>query len=1306
MKRILFLLIIAFTICAKRVDAQSGYFYNSDRVSSNLITNIIQDRQGLIWIASDRGLNKFDGYRFTAYLHNSNDPRSLLSNAVSCLFTDRDGNLWVGTGRGLMKYNRDSDDFDTYVEPHNPRISSMAQLPNGKLLIGTAGFGLFEIDETNKKLVPVHSYASRSQDHYYSRIHIDAQGNFWKGGSDNVLTYKNLKTGKIVEYRTGSDKVEAFINYAGGILIATHSDVIYIKNGKISPRPFDISELQSSHGNYKALAADKWGNIYIGTLGGGLFMVPKGKDKARRVPNPISSFDLNTANVYSLFVDRTNNLWVGCQKKGVLMIPDHKAIFSNWDFASQGYPIGSSVSSLCFGDNGTVWTVIQNNGVVGFNNEGRIMSHPQAPDHVYAIYRDSKKRYWVGASQGLFSYDPHTGNSRLTVPYNSDFINQIIEDANGKLYFSTFGKGFGMYDPATQEVKHYDMYQTKDPKGFVCNDWIHSMLMSPDGMLWLGTSSGLSAFNTRTESFKYLPENFLTGNSITSLARNIDGNMVLGTERGLFLLNVRTRKTIPFPNAEPMQGEAFRSIVMENNGDFWCATSMGIWEYQRRNRKFVGYVHGNGLSSREYVSNTGLRGPDGRIYFVTGQGLTVFKPSDLDNAKWSLGEIHLTNFLLNGEPVSGTDLSYGTKITDGAIFDNTHFTLSYKDDSFVMEFSLLNYNNPDNITYYYRVNGADKWQRTGEGINSIAFNHLEPGSYTIEVMASDYGMQSPVKVFTVVIKSPWYSSTLAWLVYLLLLGILVYLGMAYYNRRKIHQFEEDKMKTLINATHDIRSPLTLIMGPLHSLMKREVMDENAKEELNIIERNANRILTLVNQILDLRKMDKKQMHLHCQETDLVEFIGGVTKLFEFSAFERNMEFTYEHPDGKLMAWVDRQQFDKVASNLLSNAFKYTYDGGSITLRLSQGHDDNEQEQLRDYIQIEVIDSGVGIKDGNQEKIFDRFFQGLGKGSTHVEGTGIGLNLCKMVVAMHHGTISAANRTDAHGSIFTVRIPLGKDHFTEEELRPTEENHIPESKGRKSSSSYRILVVDDDPEIRQYICRELGEYYKFESACNGKEALKMLLTNPFDCVITDVMMPEMDGYTLLRMIKTNTNISYIPVIMLTSKNDVQNRLEGIKKGADAYIAKPFSLEEIHLTINNLVNNVLRLKGKFSGAQQQKDKVVDIQVEGNDEQLMDRIMKSINKNLDNPDFNVDMLTKEVGISRAQLHRKLKDMTGIPTSEFIRNIRLEQAARLLKEQKLNIAQVAFEVGFSNQAHFSTVFKKHFGVSPSEFIQRNGEK
>ena len=1306
MKRILLLLTLVFSLFIEPIDAQSGYFYNSDRVSSNLITHIIQDKAGQIWIASDRGLNKFDGYRFTAYLHDANDSRSLLSNAVSCLFTDRQGNLWVGTSNGLMKYNQESDDFETYAEPHHPRVSSMAQMPNGKLLVGTAGYGMFTIDEANKKLVRVKGYAHSAHDYFYSRIFFDGQGNFWKSGNDNILTCRNLRSGQISELKIAQDNPEAFISYAGGILIATHSDLVFIRNGKVEPCPFDISEVQAIHANYKSLILDHWGNLYIGTLGSGLFVLPKGKTKVQRVPNPSAAFDLNTANVFTLFVDKTNNLWAGCQKKGLLMIPDHKAIFSNWDFASQGYPIGSSVSSLCFGDNGMVWTVVQNNGVIGFNNEGRITAHPAAPNHAFSIYRDSKGNYWLGASQGLFSYNPQTGASQLVVPFNSDYISQIVEGPDGKLYCSTFGKGLGVYDPATHVTVHYDMNQTNDPRGYLCNNWIHTMLMTPGGILWLGTSSGLSAFNTHTGDFKMLPANFLTGLSITSLARNIDGNMILGTERGIYLLDVRRRKTQPFPNSEPIQGEAWRSIVMEKNGDFWCATSMGIWEYKRSERKFVGYVHGNGLTSREYVSNIGMRGPDGRIYFVTGQGLTVFRPTDLDKAKWSLGEIHLTNFLLNGEPISGADLSYGTRITDGQVFDNTHFTLSYQDDSFVMEFSLLNYNNAENITYYYRVNGADKWQHTSEGINSIAFNHLEPGSYSIEVMASDYGMLSPVKVFTVVIKSPWYSSGWAWILYMLLAGVFIYLGMSYYNRRKTHQFEEDKMKMLINSTHDIRSPLTLIMGPLHSLMKREEMDDEAKAELSVIERNASRILTLVNQILDLRKIDKKQMHLHCQETDLVEFVGGVTKMFEFSARERNMEFHYEHPDGRLMAWVDRQQFDKVTGNLLSNAFKYTYDGGSVTLRLTQGHDETQQGPLRDYAQLEVIDSGVGIREGNQEKIFDRFFQGVGKGGADVDGTGIGLNLCKMVVSMHHGTISAANRSDVNGSVFCVRIPLGNKHFTAEELKPKELPLMPDRKGRKSASNYKVLIVDDDPEIRLYVSRELGEYYKFEEAPNGKEALKLLLTDHFDCVITDVMMPEMDGFTLLRMIKTNANISDVPVIMLTSINDVQNRLEGLKKGADAYIAKPFSLEEIHVTINNLVNNVLRLKGKFSGAQQQKDKVVDIQVEGNDEQLMDRIMRSINKNLDNPDFNVDMLTKEVGISRAQLHRKLKDMTGIPTSEFIRNIRLEQAARLLKEQKLNIAQVAFEVGFANQAHFSTVFKKHFGVSPSEYVQRNGEK
>ena len=398
-------------------------------------------------------------------------------------------------------------------------------------------------------------------------------------------------------------------------------------------------------------------------------------------------------------------------------------------------------------------------------------------------------------------------------------------------------------------------------------------------------------------------------------------------------------------------------------------------------------------------------------------------------------------------------------------------------------------------------------------------------------------------------------------------------------------------------------------------------------------------------------------------------------------------------------WIDRSQFDKVVSNLLSNAFKYSYEGGSIELRLT-----HDAEQVR----LQVVDNGVGIDGDTLKHIFERFYQGGNSRRMHINGTGIGLNLCKMIVDMHHGTIEATNRTDGQrGSVFTVSLPLGNAHLASNEIEKQpvvgqQKDAPPTGSSRSAGSKRRVLIVDDDLEIGHYISSELAHYYRFGLCPNGKEGLRELLTNDYDVVISDVMMPEMDGFTMLRMIKSNLNISDVPVIMLTSKADVGNRLEGLERGADAFLAKPFDMEELHVTIENLIHNRQRLKGKYSGAQQQTDKVEMPEVKGNDELLMERIMKAINKNLGDSDFNVDMLTQEVGISRAQLHRKMKEMTGISTSEFIRNIRLEQAARLLKEQKINVTQVAYTVGFSNLAHFSTIFRKHFGVAPSEYAER----
>lgn len=544
------------------------------------------------------------------------------------------------------------------------------------------------------------------------------------------------------------------------------------------------------------------------------------------------------------------------------------------------------------------------------------------------------------------------------------------------------------------------------------------------------------------------------------------------------------------------------------------------------------------------------------------------------------------------------------------------------------------------------------------------------------------------------VLSPWYASTLAWIIYFIVAATGIFVLIRHYKRRKNEELEETKMRFLINATHDIRSPLTLILGPLNKLKSR-ITDAESQNDIKTIDRNAQRLLLLVNQILDIRKIDKKQMHLHCEKTEMITFINSVCSMYSYNAKEHNITFTFEHTTDSCYAWIDKINFDKIISNLLSNAFKFTSDGGSITVRLTE--DDK-------HITIDVLDTGIGFRSKNTDKLFERFYQEPSKRGNSREGTGIGLNLSRTLAEMHGGTIKAANRTDnIQGAQITLTIPKGNSHLKPEEiLSPEDEQESVTHAKKPTYTNCKVMVVDDDAEMRQYIKNEMSEWYKVDTFTNGLEALDTLLKDHYDIVVSDVMMPEMDGVTLLKKIKTNSRINDIPVILLTSKADVADRLEGFKKGADAFLAKPFNMSELHILTDNLISNVRRLRGKFSGAQEQKDKMEQIEVKGNNDQLMNRIMKSINEHISDADFNVESLAEDVGISRAQLHRKMKEITGISTGEFIRNLRLEQAARLISEQKINVTQVAYAVGFNNQTHFSTVFRKRYGMSPTEYAKK----
>ena len=1299
MSRKLFLLLVACSLVLNVARGQIGQFFPSDRFSSSLISDLCQDRQGGIWIATDYGLNRFDGYFFQPFFHDAADSTTVQSNVMVCLLCDREGRLWVGTNRGLDRYDHATESFIHVPFPGNahPRVNQVVELHDGTILVGTGGYGSFALQaDGTLKTVDMPGVGN-----YVSKYFEDSKGRLWLVSFDEKV-YMQYK-GKTDVFTMPVGNPRTFIELDDELLIVCQHGIMAYRNGRMSSPSVDMSIIAGKDINFSGACKTSEGAVYLVTRGQGIYCISSSLPRRlESVSIDSHGIDSNTAKVESALLDRRGNLWLGCHRKGLLMVPQRPVQFSSWNFENQGIRLGSTISSVCDGDDGMVWCTVQGVGVYGFDSRGRVVAHPRSPEAAEFIFRDQQHRYWIGTDDGLFSYDPLTGQSQQKVTVDCDKFNDMTSDHQGNIYISTFARGFCVYNPQTGQLRHYTTADADSIRGGLHNNWVLGMSTDRQGLLWLATSWGIACYDPEHDSFRSQGwETQLEGmmcfdvcelrNGILADGRSLDGCVAIGTEQGLYLYDRRSRKVEHFPGSDELNSKVVCYIVQSNDGDIWCSTSEGIWQYSQQSGTFIGYVNGNGLTQKEYIYGVGMHTDADRIYFGQNDGLTVFSPATIVGEKPSLDSLQLTAFRVGDEFVHAGTVINDVMITDRAVAESDQFTLSYLDHTVTLAFSQFNFYNPGNVMFEYRVNGG-QWVRNPEGKNEFTLGHLQPGTYRMEVRAQLAGEYTPVKVIVITIRAPWYRTTLAYILYLLALVALLFFVARNYRRRANQQLNEEKMKFLINATHDIRSPLTIILSALKKLEKSAAVDT--------IEHNSKRILDLVNQILDVRKIDKRQMHLHYQATDMVNFLGSIYKMYEYNARERNINFRFDH-DGleQLETWVDRTQFDKVVSNLLSNAFKYSYDGGEVVLRLARSADGQ-------HALLQVQDSGVGLDTDSLKHIFDRFYQGNNSRRLHIDGTGIGLNLCKMIVDMHHGEIEAHNRTDGQGSVFTVSLPLGNAHLKAEEMDVTTDGETAAAEQTVSAGSasgrHRVLIVDDDVEIGKYISSELGRYYKFGLCFNGKDGLKELLTNDYDLVVSDVMMPEMDGFTMLRMIKTNMNLSHLPVIMLTSKADVANRLEGLERGADAYLAKPFDMEELHLVINNLIQNRLHLKGKFSGAQQQADKIEQIEVKGNDELLMERVMKVLNKNLGDSDFTVEQLCSEVGISRTQLHRKMKAMTGLTTAEFIRNIRLEQAARLLKEQKINVTQVAYAVGFSNLAHFSTVFRKQFGMTPTEYADQ----
>ena len=1292
MKRFLLFSIICFVqmlTCFSH--AVTGRLYTSNDMSSSLIRCIIQDKYGFIWVGTNYGLNRFDGYKFSTYLCNPADTTTIQDNDIVKLYPYSKEFLFVATNRGLYKYSYLTNRFQHIVlekKDEKIRVSSLIEDGKHNLLIGTAGYGAYRLDMTTGKVTRLSRKSANSVDDFFAMLFFDDEGYLWQANHTKVLRKykyngKSIQLVSVYEPKDlfgisklyATDKKGFFVAHTGGIMrydYASHS---------FSRYDFDFSAHQGA-GYISTVTLDKYGNLWLGTSGDGTFKIPHGSRKAYRVELNNQSFIFDNAHISDLLIDRDGNQWYGCYMKGLFLSNNDKNVFHPVSLDELGAGM-ETISSVVGVADGLMLFVVKNHGLYLLDEKTGNTKLLQSPAGPIKVYSDFRKNVYVYGRDGIYEYDWKHQTYRLLLPSNGLSLDYMRVDAAGNIYFTSQGNGLYVWNRKSGKMTQYLM-DDKRPHKTICNNWISEIRLDSRGWLWCATANGVSCMDTKTGYFDIiLSRPLLEGKTCYSTLELSDSKIAIATEMGLYLYDRKKQQTTPWPHSESISGLRIYSLKKDARGNLWMSTAQGIWCYDSKAKSFFSFEKGNGLLTKEYLSGVVGSTSDGVICYGNSEGLTYFRPSQVKDYNEKTSAIYLSGVLLDGKmaPFIGDDLSVPSDFK-----------------SIVLSFSLLDYQSMGNIVFQYRINGG-KWISNAAGDNSFNFTGLSYGHYRIEVRTYCNGKYSMYnKVINLDVLAPWFLTVWAKLIYLFLILGLTAAVIIVFLRKKKRDLEEAKMQFLINATHDIRSPLTLIMEPLKKLKERLGNAEEYQADIDTIDRNAQRLLTLVNQILDKRRLDKHQMNLSCRETNLVEFSQGLVSLFTYNANLRGIHIKLEMPEKPVNAWIDRNKLDKAIANLLSNAFKYTPNGGEIIFRI---------EKQDKKVLLYVIDSGKGLgKNDDAKTLFERFYQGKNSADMHLGGSGIGLNLCRSIVRLHGGDVTARNREDGtSGACFIIELPLGKEHLKDSQINSDYVVNGKKPQRSAASRNSKILLVDDDIEICRYLKSELSDWYRFVICNNGKEALKQLLSGDFDLVVSDVVMPEMDGITLLRNIKGNANISHVPVIMLTSKSEISDRLEGIKLGADAYLAKPFSLEELHLTIDNLIDNVRRLKGKFSGALKQDDKVEKIEVKGYDEELMERIMKVVNENLSDSDFNVEKMCDEVGVSRTQLHRKLKEMTGVPTSEFLRNIRLNEAARLIRERKINITQVSYMVGFANNSHFSTAFKKYFGMSPSEYAAKYTE-
>ena len=1326
--KVLFTTILLF-ICTI-TKAQMGKLFDANQqLSSSFTSQVYLDNDGFIWSATRNGLNKYDGYQFRIFKKEKEQQSGMASNYVNCIKQDRNGLFYMGMWGALQTYDgnkfHDVTVTDLKGNTVNPYVTCFVERKNGEIWAGTSGFGVLKFDDAqharqmNSALKDIHTVQHMIEDH---------RGSLWIVTRDKGLIHVN---GNITHAHCAEqplcnylrkvcedDKGNIYLGTAkAGLYKLVGKDFVKIENAGNKP----ISELYFSRSQKKLL---------IGYDGEGMAVYDPATGQLTDNPYYSQDVDLTKCKVLSITEDKSGNIWLGLLQKGLYMQPGRPTGlgYMGYKLDTQNKIGSACVVSTFIDSRKRVWIGTDKDGLYSFDSNNNLLKHykDNFPATVLTVAEDLTGRIWIGSyNEGGGWIDPSSGQYHpypLSKSPNLSIFD-IVVDHKDHIWMATMGYGLLMVDDKEKNITAHTMKTNatnNDQVNSITNDFISQISLSPDGKrIYTSTTMGVCCLDIESGSWtSFFGKNCLNYGTAVRVAREYSGRLWIGTNDGLYCYDLLDKKLQLYTPEKGLADNGIASIEQDKKGRLWISTDHGLCCHNPKNGLTYNLFIDNGLQSNEFSDGASWTTPDGRMLFGGVGGITWFNPDDIQPAPWD-ATVQLTGFYINGEPINSTTRSEGYQVTDTTVIASKRFQLDYHDNSFALQMSTLTYDNPEHITYLYSIND-EPFVRLQPGVNEITFSHMSPGTYKFKVKAERNNIETPIREFTVVVHSPWYRSTWAYLFYALLIGLGVWVYLNQQKRKQqdrlrlqehIHAEEmgEAKLKFFMNISHEIRTPMTLIITPLLSLMKDDT-DPHRRDIYKTIKRNAERILHLINQMMDLRKIDKGMMQMRMKETDLVEFVEDIHTLFETQANTKRINLIYEHDTDKLPIWIDRGNFDKIIMNILSNAFKYTPNGGEIKIKLT--HDDQNAS-------IAISDNGEKIPEEQLAKIFERFYQTSTTANDRNTGTGIGLDLTRSLVELHHGTISARNLEK--GCEFVVSIPLGKEHLRPEEIvedTSTEHEDANTMQDLEWTASVQrppidntrkkqmIVIAEDDQEIRDFLVSQLGQDYDIKACPNGREALSETLGSQPDLVLSDVMMPELDGNALCMKLKANPSTNHIPVILLTAKNLDEDRLQGLETGADAYIVKPFNMDILRQTIVNLINTHRLLRLKYERNDMLEEKVDEIQIKSPDEKLLERIIKAINQHLSDSELSVDMIADEVGISRVHLHRKMKELTGQTPHNFIRNIRLKKAANLLGNQGMNITEVMYACGFSNPTSFSTVFKKFYGVSPRDYMKEHSDR